>query len=380
MVSSFYNHLIYSVFVEHMLWKKNEGGIKRLLFPPLFRTMIGLPLGILIFCWADVYCKNGCYSFSHIEVLLIIFGVLSFMYMSLIIEWFLHYQDKIGPWAKKWFRFKARPKILEFMFFVFIFLATLMGTRKIVWFTAIYGASLACGVYHYVLRVDDDLPIQKKENKNQENKKEGDYMIMRILGKIGIVCIIYFFISVGFITWFSVDTNYYSISIGILSVGIALIAVDLADSTDRKIRNQMNGLFLQNLNFIEETRTYYNGGRYDEELLSWKTLQGVIVAHGLNQKIRNKSPILNKYQDKLVKYFKTTMKCLFEGLKAKNKTWANLPDNKKSNFAKAYAMVEEFYAEDKTWNDLNKLLNEKMNKIEFKDLTTRKNNAKLQFK
>ena len=155
--------------------KKTCGKLKGILSLPLIRTFIGLPLGIAIFYWADVYCKGGCLFLSHAEVLLVIFGILSFMYMSLIIEWFLHYREKISPFVKKRFRLNATPRVLEFMFFVGIFFATLMGTQDIVGFTAIYGISLACGFYHYVLRVDDDIPNQQ-ENVYRDDKQKVDNM------------------------------------------------------------------------------------------------------------------------------------------------------------------------------------------------------------
>ena len=96
------------------------------------------------------------------------------------------------------------------------------------------------------------------------------------------------------------------------------------------------------------------------------------------KKIRNKSPILPTYQDQLVRYFRTTMKCLFEGLSLKKKKWKDLESGQISNFARAYAMVEDFYAEDKTWQSLNKILNKNMTQKELKDFNKRKNDAKSQ--
>ena len=70
------------------------------------------------------------------------------------------------------------------------------------------------------------------------------------------------------------------------------------------------------------------------------------------------------------------MECLFGGLKLQNKKWNDLKSGQIGNFAKAYAMVEDFYAEPTTMEDLNELLNKKMNATEMKDLIKRKNKVK----
>ena len=192
------------------------------------------------------------------------------MFMTMVIfELGILFIDILPKKLKK----KPKPKVFEFGFFLILFIATISATyvitmifqpgltiedkleiiRQYFWFFGLYGVAIAFGIYHYIFRMDDDFP-ENKDNK-KINGNGGDYMNFGILGKIGIMCIVSFFTSVGIIAWSSWDTNYYSISVGILSVGIALIAVDLADSTNKKIKNQMNGLFLQNLNFIEEIRT-----------------------------------------------------------------------------------------------------------------------------
>jgi len=299
------------------------------------------------------------------------------------------------------FKKKPKSKVFEFGFFLFLFIATTSATILIAmyfqpelkfedkleiikqnfWFMGLYGVAIAFGIYHYILRFDDDIPAQQNESVkvNKRIPEKGvDDLNLGYLGKIGVLCIIVSLIHSIVIAVLSLSTEFYSIGIGVLSVGIALIAIDLSDSTDKKIKNHLNAIFLQNLNFIEETRTHYNMNRYPEELLSWKTLQGVIVAWGLNKKIRNKSPILPTYQDQLVRYFRTTMKCLFEGLGLKKKKWKDLESGQISNFARAYAMVEDFYAEDKTLQSLNKILNKNMTQKELKDFNKRKNDAKSQ--
>lgn len=206
------------------------------------------------------------------------------------------------------FKKKPKSKVFEFGFFLSLFIATISATilvamyfqpelkiedkleiiRQNFWFIGLYGVAIAFGIYHYILRFDDDIHAQQNESEkiNKRIPEKGvDDLNLGFLGKMGIICIFISFIHSGVIVGLSLSTEFYSIGIGVLSVGIALIAIDLSDSTDKKIRNHLDAIFLQNLNFIEETRTHYNMHRYPEELLSWKTLQGVIVARGLNKKI-----------------------------------------------------------------------------------------------
>ena len=333
------------------------------------------------------------------ELWYITFSLWTMFMTMLVFELSILFIDEINKYFSIKPKKKPKPKFFEFGFFLSLFIATINVTYIVAmvfqpkiedkdileiiglnfWFIGLYGVAIAFGIYHYIFRMDDDFP---DENDNRKNNGDGSgYMDFGILGKIGLSFIVLFFILLGILFIFSITEDIiYSFTIGLITVGITLIALDLSSSTDKKIKHQMNGLFLQNLNFIEETRTIYNSYAHKhengEEFLSWKTLQGVIVAWGLNKKIRKKSPIHPKYQDQLVRYFKTTMKCLFQGLSKKNKRWADLDSGQKGNFASAYAMVEDFYAEKKTWEALNKKLNDNMTKAELKDLIERKEKEK----
>jgi hypothetical protein len=105
---------------------------------------------------------------TYIYIVLAFLGILSYELMSIPIEYCLHYQDKIGPWLKKHTRIETTPKILEFMFFISILFATLMAI-KIIWFVGFYGVTLACGYYHYILRIDDN-SIQNRNTFNKTNE------------------------------------------------------------------------------------------------------------------------------------------------------------------------------------------------------------------
>jgi len=167
-----------------MIKERPNSKIRKWLSTPIARTYIAFPITIIIFFIANIYLKDGFLFLSHAELLLVIWAVLIFIYTSLIIEWFLHYSKKIRLKAQKWFRLKATPKILEFIFFVGLFIATLMATTNVTGFSAVYGIALACGFYHYILRVDEDVEMKTvKEIKKEQEIESGDYSSTSILSK-----------------------------------------------------------------------------------------------------------------------------------------------------------------------------------------------------
>lgn len=169
--------------------------------------------------------------------------------------------------------------------------------------------------------------------------------------------------------YFTIFSYLITLAIGFISLGIALGSAYKFIFTDRKIILIQRSLFQQNLNFLEETRQWFNANLYNVETLSWKTLKGIQIAHELNREMRKKSVIPIDYQDELWKYFKTTIDMVFK----KGNTWSSIRQQQ-GNFIRAYTYLDlYFYKEPQTINEFNELMEDNLDDDEINDFEQRKN-------
>lgn len=100
----------------------------------------------------------------------------SFVTMFLTMALFESVLSGLKKKKLKIFGGKKKPKIFEFGFFLTIFIATISSAqivtmvfqselsvddkleliRQQFWFTGLYGIAIAFGIYHYILRIDDE--------------------------------------------------------------------------------------------------------------------------------------------------------------------------------------------------------------------------------
>ena len=104
------------------------------------------------------------------EILLIFIGFLSGIFFIVIVETLLPYEDSLIKYIKPTGS-KKTPRIFEFGFFFFLFLATIfagfaaagyyisdVGFQVLLnfwYFTVFYGFAFSCGYYHYIRRLDN---------------------------------------------------------------------------------------------------------------------------------------------------------------------------------------------------------------------------------
>jgi len=104
------------------------------------------------------------------ELLLIFNGVISALLFIVLVEVLLPYKDSLIRYIKP-ADTKKTPRIFEFGFFFFLFVATLVACFAAVgyyisdvgfkvllnywYFTVFYGIAISCGYYHYIRRLDN---------------------------------------------------------------------------------------------------------------------------------------------------------------------------------------------------------------------------------
>ena len=104
------------------------------------------------------------------ESLLVFIGFLSGLLFIVLVEVLLPFKDNLIKFIKPKDSNKT-PKIFEFGFFFFLFIATLVACfaaagyyisdvgsevlRNLWYFTMFYGFAFSCGYYHYIRRLDN---------------------------------------------------------------------------------------------------------------------------------------------------------------------------------------------------------------------------------
>lgn len=139
---------------EILTKKQSMGPFAKMFNKPLYRCYFIIIVTIVLFVIIFYFIRPEIETITDIEILMVFVGVLAFEFTMIIIEFFLHFKNKFIKFRKK-LRINKKPKFLEFGFLFFLFFATLIATQDIWWFSVFYGIALACGIYHYILRVDD---------------------------------------------------------------------------------------------------------------------------------------------------------------------------------------------------------------------------------
>ena len=166
----------------------------------------------------------------------------------------------------------------------------------------------------------------------------------------------------------------FSVFLGTLSLFIASHSLvlskessEIATSSDNKMKSIVNVQFLQAVNMLEDARAYFIGGIYKPDLLGWKSQNIIEMAVELLKRDEEKKFIKPDYQDKLFHYFNISFIHLFAYKKWEEEKKS--VDTGISNFAKAYAMIEDYY-NDKRKKELKDFIKTEP-KIDYEDFFNR---------
>jgi len=152
-----------------------------------------------------------------------------------------------------------------------------------------------------------------------------------------------------------------------ISLGIALFAIGISYESADRMKAIANTNFLQVVNMFEDVRVFFISDWYNVETFTWKSRSHIEMATELLKEDKKKYFIEKSYQDKLVKYFKTSMNVFFQ----KGYTWSNIKDSQRANIVRAYYLLHDFYREEATEEDLQNLLVKNFNEEERADFKGR---------
>ena len=169
---------------------------------------------------------------------------------------------------------------------------------------------------------------------------------------------IYLTIFTFVIALYLVLTNKPTLAVGFISIAIACISAflgiesiklgeksrQIAEDSDKKMNINANVNFLRVCSDIEDVRVSFNIHFYDEELLTWKTENLVKIATEMIKEYET-GYIKKEHQDKLVRYVRTSLDCLFQ-----KKSWDKVKSGRQGNVLRTWDMIFEnkYYYKPKT--------------------------------
>ncbi|GAF73032.1 unnamed protein product [marine sediment metagenome] len=155
---------------EHQVRSASKPKMIKYIGSHLFRIQIISIISIVILFYIWIFQRAAIGEISFINFFLIMTAILFCEFTMMIVEYYLHYKSKL-PRVIRYLRMRKTPKLFEFIFFLTLFMATLAATFAAAgfyiegqgidvfynywWFSGLYGIAIACGYYHYILRIDD---------------------------------------------------------------------------------------------------------------------------------------------------------------------------------------------------------------------------------
>lgn len=177
--------------------------------------------------------------------------------------------------------------------------------------------------------------------------------------------------------WFSMGVALFSLSVAFHSCVIAYESKELgkeskkiAIDSENKMNITANVNFLRILNDMEDVRVMFNSGlyakKYEIENLTWKTRYFVNMATEMMSEYK-KDYIKEEHQDRSVRYFKTTLDCLFQKYK-----WSQIAPGQRSNIRITYEQIldNNYYQDKGTKKDLKEIFQKNMGMKENEDERT----------
>ena len=188
---------------------------------------------------------------------------------------------------------------------------------------------------------------------NINNLKINKYLIAYGIGLIFLL--IYFFLITYYGDKFSFIDKINTIgTIGIFIVTISLTFYIHSSSKsqsieiDKKVKSIVNSVFLNTLNTIETSRTYFISNQITSELFSWQTLNQIEICFELLNKYNKNEVIKKNYQDKLIDYFIKSLEAFVNKMGTAN----NFIDPRKdciiANFRKSFVYMDYFHKSEET--------------------------------